>query len=764
MPGLRSIGLVMATTLAATLVTPARAAEPAAGIRVHWQADVNARVRQRVESLLAQTRTSQPIELTIGPADAGTGESEAFALQIQPRAQGLHITVHGRQRGLLYGTYAALERLGYRFWHPLKPYIPAQVTLPAAGTVQEAPDYPSRGFTHHTMHPLEMAHVLNGWGPAGPQDRAGWEQLLPEWESYLEWLIANRQNEMEWVLLEKAGWQTFARSRERQARLRRLVELGHAWQLRIGIDAPLALEQQNGWRLIPRTGQADDELRQLDANLDWLAATGVDFLSTELGTSEFTHGGSEGILRWLNAATDHLARKGLPFYSKIHISSGQTVKDFRDPQTEAPLNVNFLPYYADPRLGVMAHTVQFYGLDDPAPTYGHQDFSDMHRFMRMTSGKRPMLWYPETAYWVNFDIHVPLFLPVYARQRVHDLRLLHAEKLDLQGQILFSSGWENGYWLNDVLAGRAAWNTRADQDDAGALRAQLQDTFAPYGPAAAELVELLQDTMEAQHRLLILGQTGAKPPADVSLRNGIAYLAGQDTWSQLAGLIRSAGLSGYQTQPERLEFEALRHDPAALRLYRREIAPLLEAINVSFADLAHRADLLSAKVPAELQDWYAELRNGLTLDHLRAELVYQLMEAAADKALGLRDSARARLKDGLNLLAEAEAVETDQVAQYRADPARIAGWGAPNPTAYRYGYLWPARELFFWKRDWLQVATDNYHPCLLNIIDPLEIALPNPAADARAGLARGLLPLLGWRDCFEIQRPDLSLEHLAGLL
>ena len=28
----------------------------------------------------------------------------------------------------------------------------------------------------------------------------------------------------------------------------------------------------------------------------------------------------------------------------------------------------------------------------------------------------------------------------------------------IDGQIVFSSGWEWGYWLNDVVAARAAWD------------------------------------------------------------------------------------------------------------------------------------------------------------------------------------------------------------------------------------------------------------------------------------------------------------------
>jgi hypothetical protein len=49
------------------------------------------------------------------------------------------------------------------------------------------------------------------------------------------------------------------------------------------------------------------------------------------------------------------------------------------------------------------------------------------------ASRRDVLFYGETAYWVNFDIDVPLFLgPLYADRRVHDLRLLKAREAPSQ--------------------------------------------------------------------------------------------------------------------------------------------------------------------------------------------------------------------------------------------------------------------------------------------------------------------------------------------
>ena len=116
------------------------------------------------------------------------------------------------------------------------------------------------------------------------------------------------------------------------------------------------------------------------------------------------------------------------------------------------------------------------------------------------------MFYPETSYWVSVDIDVPLFLPLYGQRRQHDLRRIANKEIQsqkqreenqkskccsnletddvesclntnsdadgnscsndyddlppfrIQGQMIFDSGWEWGYWLNDLIAARASWD------------------------------------------------------------------------------------------------------------------------------------------------------------------------------------------------------------------------------------------------------------------------------------------------------------------
>jgi hypothetical protein len=110
----------------------------------------------------------------------------------------------------------------------------------------------------------------------------------------------------------------------------------------------------------------------------------------------------------------------------------------------------------------------------------------MFDFTLVEAPLRYTLYHGETAYWVNYDIDVPLFLPVYASARLYDLRKLGraetSKGVRIMGQFNFESGWEWSYWLSNTLTARAAWDPKGlDLDDRDALSASLSDsTFEQY--------------------------------------------------------------------------------------------------------------------------------------------------------------------------------------------------------------------------------------------------------------------------------------------
>ena len=339
----------------------------------------------------------------IPDTETGALPSEGFIIRfltvkgraaIAVRGQGRSDFTSGAHLGTTYGLFSVLEKLGFSFLHPLDPTVPERLAFdPQSIDTRESPHLRIRGIHLHTMHPLELTNLLNGWGKTGPDDAAGFTNMLAEWRSFLTWMLANKLNRVQWVLLASPQWADFVKSDTRLQRLTALVSIAHDFGIETGIDAPIALRQQNAFRLLTRRGSLDEELREICENIDWLMRAGFDYLASENGTTEFTHSDAERMLAWMDGIADHLdtAHRGKRLYMKIHVSSGQHTDAYKDPVTGGPLNINYLTYYADRRTGVMPHTVEFWGLDDPAPTYGNVDFSSIFSYLKAEPGRREVL-------------------------------------------------------------------------------------------------------------------------------------------------------------------------------------------------------------------------------------------------------------------------------------------------------------------------------------------------------------------------------------
>lgn len=670
--------------------------------------------------------------------------------------------------GMGYGAYALLEELGFGFLHPLEPTPP--LALPGEPpSIDHAtePRWPVRGIQLHTMHPLELTDLLQGWGPEGPEDKEGWEQMLDEWDVFLEWMVANGQNQVHWVWLAADSWSDFAHSDERIERITRVVDRAHAFGIEVGLHVPLRLQQQNAGRLIRSEGSLEDEIRQIEEGVAHVMRAGFDYLATKPGTTEFTAVEDTRMLKWMDALAitadeDH---DGAPVYIKVHASTGQYAEDFPDPKTGEPINFNFLPHYADSRLGVMPHTVQHYSLTDPAPTYGNEDFSQIRRFLKKQAGSRPTVWHPETSYWVSFDNDVPLFLPIYASRRVHDLRLLagdedagrmgrgeHAGSM-MDGQLTFSSGWEWGYWIQEVVTARAAWDPRTEFDtDEEALRALLKPVKRVFGDAGEPLIDWLIAYIDVQQDLLIEGRIDGSSPDDVVRRNGQAYLQGWETWDDISHKAADwFGTEHGRMQPERVGLVEMRSRSFDRAEYTEYVAPLLEKMKVRFQALSAKLDAIRDDVPASALGLYKEIRHAAAMTELRARQVRGLYAYVdAEEHESSYESARVHLEDARTALDEAIVVAAHREKHYRVPAERIAAW-RDNPTVYPFTYLWTVRSLFYWQRDETQAATGSRNPCLYNIIDPIDVVHDDDWVSAwtgRVGGAMGWVPVLsGIAEC-----------------
>lgn len=214
--------------------------------------------------------------------------------------------------GAITGTYATLELLGFAFLHPLSPYIPTGLSLSDTSVdIVESPYWPKRIWHVHTEHPLEFTEVLNGFdvpltgGCVADRPCEAWEDMFANLDGLFEWLVANRQNRVETVLLGSPKWGEITSGDKRHSRLSQLAALAHQYSILIGADVAIANRQQHGWYMIHLYTSDEQQKKDIEDRLDWLFSAGYDFVSTEAGLSEFTKPSCDQMLTLFNIYTNY---------------------------------------------------------------------------------------------------------------------------------------------------------------------------------------------------------------------------------------------------------------------------------------------------------------------------------------------------------------------------------------------------------------------------------------------------------------------------
>lgn len=136
---------------------------------------------------------------------------------------------------------------------------------PAELNVTESPAWPFRGLHVHTEHPLELVELMQGMDTMQQldDDNGGtgisetWESMLPQWWLLMEWLVANRQNRIEWVLLCAGEWRTLCYDSTRLQRIAMLATIARAHGVAPGADVPIVEHQQHAWMMVNRTNAKD---------------------------------------------------------------------------------------------------------------------------------------------------------------------------------------------------------------------------------------------------------------------------------------------------------------------------------------------------------------------------------------------------------------------------------------------------------------------------------------------------------------------------
>jgi len=565
--------------------------------------------------------------------------------------------------GAQYGVTAALEALGFRFRHPFDTHVPSALDFGEIAEIDgvlHTPDIRVRGLQLHTLHPIEGYFAF--WEPgAGSTDGA---------HRIIDWVIKNRGNFLQWVALDNimkpeahAEWKPFTQE---------LIAYAHSRGVTVGLNIQLFGQSnlQNSFDLSDDKTNTIPLVDELRVRLP-LITQDLPFDVYTLSFGEFFNSEPQRFIDSVNTTYAEL-QKAAPqaeMHTLIHVGDEQRI-DFMGEN----LIYYFLAKFADPRIITDIHTVMFYNLfEDAGGAYHHDNFIDHRQLLqeKMCAGEK-VSYQPETAYWVAFDNSMPQFYPLYVHSRLLDLDMLQRPEGPcgtLDKHYLFSTGWEWGYWLNDVTALRASYELTTPQN-------AIAEQFAPdLGPAAAALVSRM---MEVQHERVMIGRlTG--------------YLVGRDA------VIDIGRTSNIVSQPDRVTYDLL-----VAGMGRSEVIQMLFTMRRYAAELEELdADLAALAVPANR--WSRELRDSFAINRLRARFVVATYDATLAAIDGNTSAAETAYAEAEALLADAREVVGRRHGDLHDTLGRRHVEITANQTFYQFGYLFFANNVCYWKRELTQI-------------------------------------------------------------
>ncbi len=541
--------------------------------------------------------------------------------------------------------YYHLRQLGFLFPHPRIEQIPSleKIKKLCQKTFEWAPRLKQRGFHLHTMHSSEW---VAGYF-------LGHDQIA---EDTNRWFVRNQQNLFEVQMLQL--------NEEEEQNLIRNLKSAKEWGLQVGLAGSFAMIQQRSHSMIPffrvltHWGEEEALVRHLKKFIEKFP---IDFVGFELGSSEFTATKPERTISWMNAAAAFLKKENKGMYVKVHASNNQHDKNYG--------NFNFLPQFADKYVGILPHSVFFYGLVDTiAPMYHRKDYKDMQEFYLKEAPVRPSMYYPETSYWIFMDVDAPLLLTDYLKIRTADVDWMQDH--NLTGHLNFSTGQELGYWLMDYQV------------------TLLADPASRNNPLFA--LQLLGENTKAWQKIMDWQNKYFKQKQMIQTLF-FSNLLDEAPFAQAVHehiLTRDFKNKKFEIQKEVLLMEeALKEEPSLDQIKNQELKFLLE---VTHLRILHSLSLRKA---------------ALLLPEQKVEFDQLLNEAAKYR------------------IAAFEKMDLVFKEFNRYPEVPLSGpW--KNPTSYDYGYIMTARNLELWERQESILKEDRKSPFYKNLVNPLRILLP----------------------------------------
>ncbi len=589
---------------------------------------------------------------------------QTFFVDEERCSGGVLVTLAGG--GLLgrqYAAYEWLHRIGVRFFHPEDTYVPDS---PRWGdeplALRHTPAFRWRSVSLHLTHPLELgdAFVL------------GEAEHFPEAQRYIDWTIHNGASRG----IGGVGGDAGGELADRGIRRGFLRETGFN----------LHSTQQGGRPILdpddPRT-EEEQIAAAIDERLD--VTPRPDVFGFTFNPSEFTEIPDTDAVRQISFITSYITEH----YPGVRV---ETINHGTHGEPTPSYGVRFydLSQFAPPELGVKVHTLMFYDLFRPAPVYGNTDFHFLYDFMAQEHTRRSIEYFPEAAWWLTFDIAVPLYLPITIEARDRDIQGI-AWMLDggLDGHHVFGTGHEWGYWQNEYCSFRMAMDTSYRWTDC------LDDITSPMGAAGPDVRAVIEDVVAAQERDFV-----------TSWQDTLPYLVGTDPETEVAA---SAGIVFHPLPPTPA---AIMHwDTTELAAWEARHLSALQRMDDEYASFVARLRSLAATVPPSGAPWFAEILDGVEVTGLRAKHAWQAYGAVVAHREAELSGDAAREEAASALLASAKAttelalaVIARRESGYRYAPIERSTAGGPdgteddNWTVYHYRYLGRTHVAYYWTR------------------------------------------------------------------
>jgi hypothetical protein len=589
-------------------------------------------------------------------------------------------------QGVSFGLYGLLQQqLGFSFYHPREMIVPHldSLLMNAPFEMEAKALFDKKGFHLHTQHPLELTEQLHdGTIP----------NALEDIKQYIDWLVRNGQTYFEFCLLENIDrkvWIDHAKA---------MVDYGHQRGLIMAVDLSLHMIQQKTFQLYKTPPQSfRRKKKQIDKNLAWLNKAGWDIYNMEFATAEFVGGNREKkellrlhIIDWLakNSKAKLMGRK--------HV-----VKDENEMMAKDHLEMDSTQKALDSQRGILIHTVMFYDMTEKqAPVYENKDLRHMYDLMLKEKEERETWYYPESAYWITFDVSIPMLLLPYLNARLSDIDT--CVKHDIPGHITFSSGWEWGYWLFDWSIAHWSWQYTVN----GKVVERKPNDMIEKLFGQSNIAGFLKQHLDVQQKML-------------KDENLIQWLTAMTVTDEMP-----FGLSqNYEPRPPHF-YKDIANNITLEQLDEIQInyIPQLHKFGSKTVSLC---DKIVRNMTAEnsnelLKEFVDALRvTGLRSIHRFYTLQY-LLDRRRAEITGKPFTNQKLLNDAATVRNEALEVVKRREQLYRY-PVENIGRKHYSHTAYQHGYLYSVSNLHFWNREEQQALKNKWNFLFMNMWDVFKI-------------------------------------------